>query len=348
MAAGARSRGAEAPECLAFPTVYDNLRLGESPVSAYLSANGTHPILYLSREEVAHLLPGLDEQIELVAATFAAHREGRIQLPPKPGVHPRPDSVVRALPVYLEEQDVAAVKWVGGFAGNRARGINFMNGLIILSSGDTGLPLAVVDAAEITAARTAAASGLCVRELAPPDWRRVAILGCGEQGRFHARLLRSLNADMELHAYDPHPDRIAALDPHVIAHSDAESAVEGAEIVVTAGPIRSQPRPVVRTEHLAERFLALPLDFDSLVSSDVAVAADVFLVDDEGQFADQQRQGRFADWPAPHGPVGSTERTSRGGRVMCLNLGIGALDAAFAWHVYQSALRDGTGIRLPR
>ena len=65
-----------------------------------------------------------------------------------------------------------------------------------------------MDGAEITAARTAAASGVCVRRFAPEGWRRAAILGCGEQGRFHARLLHALNPDVEIRAWDPHPERV--------------------------------------------------------------------------------------------------------------------------------------------
>ena len=48
-------------------------------------------VLYLTREEVAGLLPPVPEQLDLVEATYRAVAAGRVELPPKPGVHPRPD-----------------------------------------------------------------------------------------------------------------------------------------------------------------------------------------------------------------------------------------------------------------
>ncbi|MDX6591345.1 MAG: hypothetical protein QOJ13_541 [Gaiellales bacterium] len=313
--------------------------------------NAPTEILYLSRADVANLLPPLDEQIAVVAETFTAHREGRVHLPPKTGVHPRPDSVIRALPVHLEDQDVAAIKWVGGYAGNRARGLNFMNGLIVLSDAANGLPLAIMDAAEITAARTAAASGLCIRQWARDGWRRASILGCGEQARSHAELLRTLEPDVEIHAFDPHPERIEALGPGTVAHSDPREAVQGSDIVITAGPIRSNPTPVVDRSLLGDRYLALPLDFDSLIDASVLQAADLFLVDDDGQYQDQRTQGRFGGWPAqPDGLVGlrdaGDEATAE--RIVCANLGIGALDAAYADVVFKRGVAAGAGAGLAR
>ena len=148
------------------------------------------------REQVAGLLPEIPAQLDLVEETYAALAAGRVELPPKPGVHPRENSFIHAMPAYLADQDVAALKWVSGYPGNKARGLPYISGLLVLNDAETGLPLAVMDAAEITAARTAAASGVCIRRWAPDGWSTAAILGCGEQGRFHARLLNELNPDV--------------------------------------------------------------------------------------------------------------------------------------------------------
>ena len=84
--------------------------------------------------------------------------------------------------VSLRDDDVAALKWVAGYPENKARGLPYISGLIVVNDAETGLPAAIMDAAEITAARTAAASGVCIRKWAPERWSEVAILGCGEQG----------------------------------------------------------------------------------------------------------------------------------------------------------------------
>jgi ornithine cyclodeaminase/alanine dehydrogenase len=304
-------------------------------------------LLFLSRAEVAALLPSVPEQLDLVERTYRALAAGTVELPPKPGVHPRKDSFIHAMPAFLREDDVVALKWVSGYPGNKERGLPYIAGLVVVNDAATGLPLAVLDGAEITAARTAAASGVCVRGFAPEGWRRATILGCGEQGRFHARLLRELNGGVAIRAWDPHPERIERLGEGVEACSGWEEAVEGAEVLVTAGPIVEDPSPPIGPERLGERWLALPIDFDLYVAAEAVAAADLFLADDVGQFEYYREQGHFQGWPAPAGNVGEGLRGGdRPARVVCCNLGIGALDAAFAHVVLERARAEGVGTEL--
>lgn len=304
-------------------------------------------LLFLSREEVAGLLPPVPDQLDLVERIYRALAAGTVELPPKPGVHPRKDSFVHAMPAFLREDDVVALKWVAGYPANKERGLPYITGLIVLNDADTGLPLVVMDGAEITAARTAAASGVCVRRFAPAGWRRAAILGCGEQGRFHARLLRELNPAVAIRAYDPHPERIERLGEPVEAAAGWEEALDGADVVVTAGPIVEDPSPPIGPEHLGERWLALPIDFDFYVGAEAVSAADLFLADDVGQFEYYRRQGHFEGWPALEGNVGEAlGHESAPARVVCCNLGIGALDAAFANVVLERARAEDVGSEL--
>jgi alanine dehydrogenase len=304
--------------------------------------------LYLSRDQVAALLPPIPEQLDLVERTYRALARGTVEVPPKPGVHPRKDSFLHAMPAYLREDDVVALKWVAGYPQNKVRGLPYITGLIVLNDPETGLPLALMDGAEITAARTAAASGVCVRRFAPASWKDAAILGCGEQGRFHARLLRTLNPDARLRAYDPHPERMERLGEPAEAAPGWQDAVAGADVVVTAGPIVEDPDPPIGPGQLGERWLALPIDFDFYVSAETVAAADLFLVDDVGQFAYYRELGHFQGWPEPAGSVGEgLARADAPARVVCCNLGIGALDAVFAHLVLGRARTEGLGVELP-
>jgi alanine dehydrogenase len=306
------------------------------------------PLLYLRRDEVARLLPSVEDQVDLVEQTYRALAAGRVELPPKPGVHPRKDAFVHAMPAYLADEDVVALKWIAGYPGNKARGLPYISGLVVLNDPETGLPVAIMDGAEITAARTAAASGVCVRRWAPEGWRTAAILGCGEQGVFHARLLRALEPDVRIRAYDPNPERIERLGAVVAATSELE-AVDGADVVVTGAPIVEDPEPPIGPDALGDRWLLLPIDFDALVRREAIEAADFFAVDDVGQFEYYRDRGHFRDWPAPAGTVGElVARAGAPGRVACVNLGIGALDATFAAHVLERAREAGVGTKLPR
>ncbi|MGH3015548.1 MAG: hypothetical protein ACRDNN_11430, partial [Gaiellaceae bacterium] len=126
-----------------------------------------------------------------------------------------------------------------------------------------------------------------------------------------------------------------------------EDAVAGADVVVTAGPIVENPSPPLRPEHLGERWLALPIDFDFYFGAEAVAAADLFLADDVAQFEYYRGLGHFQGWPAPDGSVGEgLGEEGSPGRVVCCNLGIGALDAAFANVVLERARADGAGTEL--
>lgn len=286
---------------------------------------------FLDRDAVSALLPPIPDQIDLVGETYLAMARGEVEMPPKIGVHPREDAFLHAMPSYLRHRDVVAVKWVSGYPANPARGLPYISGLIVVNDAETGVPLAVLDAAEITAARTAAASGLCVRRWAPAGWSRAAVLGCGEQGRYHAAMLRALVPGCDVRAYDPVAERAAALCEGVVVCASAREAAAGTDVVVTTGPIvRTPPRPI-DASWLGDDQLLLPVDFDFYVSPAAVEACDLFLTDHVDQFRAYRDHGHFNGWPDPAGTVGDGIAGSLSGRrVVCANLGVGALDAAFA------------------
>jgi ornithine cyclodeaminase/alanine dehydrogenase len=306
-------------------------------------------IVYLSRQEVASLLPPIPEQIDLVEETYLAMADGRVELPPKPGVHPRENAFIHAMPAYLGHSDVAALKWVSGFPANKAQGLPYISGLIVVNDAETGFPLAVLDAAEITAARTAAASGVCIRRWAPQGWTKVGLLGCGEQGRYHARVVAALNSRAIIRAYDQHPERAREIEGHVVPAGDPEAAVRGAEVVITATPILEHPEPPIDCAWLGDRYLALPLDFDAQFREGPIADAGLFASDDVAQFEYYRSLGHFQGWPEPHRSVGEAlGRGDHAKRVACCNLGVGALDAAFGKAVLDAAVEQGVGARLAR
>jgi ornithine cyclodeaminase/alanine dehydrogenase len=306
-------------------------------------------LLYLSRQEVAHLLPPVLEQIDIVERTYLAMAAGRVELPPKPGVRPRENAFIHAMPAFLADDDVVAIKWIGGYRSNKDRGLPYLSGLIIVNDAETGLPVGVMDASEITAARTAAASGACIRRFAPPAWSRVGIIGCGEQGRFHSRVVVALNPDAVIGAYDVHPRRVHDLEGTIEPAAGPRQAIENAEIVVTGLPIVEQPEPAIPSEWLGDRYLALPIDFDASFQVGPIADAGLFLSDDPSQFEYYRGRGHFHGWPEPHRSVGDAlRRNDSAKRVACCNLGVGALDAAFGKVVLDRAREQNVGTRLTR
>jgi ornithine cyclodeaminase/alanine dehydrogenase len=294
----------------------------------------------VDRETVVSALPSILEQVELAGRVYRAMARGEVEMPPKIGVHPRPDAFLHAMPAYLRELDVVAMKWVSGFPENPGRGLAAISGLIVLNDPETGVPVAVLDAAEITAARTAAASGACVQAFARAGWSTAAVLGCGEQGRYHCAVLRTLNPECEVRAYDVVPGRASEVTDRATVVGDPRDAVRGADVVVTAGPIVREPPSPIDGSWVEDDVLLLPIDFDFYVSAGAVFACDLFLTDDVSQYEAYREHGYFHGWPDAHASVGDAleaGRTAR--RVVCANLGVGALDAAFA-HAVLSRLNE--------
>jgi len=288
-------------------------------------------IRIIDRTRVRALLPSLPEQIKIAGDIYRDLAKGNIEMPPKIGIHPRENSFIHAMPAFLQYQDVATVKLVSGYPANPSKGIPYIHGVIVVFQAETGKPVALLDGAEITAARTAAASGACVEALAPVGWSRVAVLGCGEQASYHARVLHALNSDVEILAYDPVRSRAETLHPNAQACSTPREAVEAADVVITAGPIVSDATPVLTVDWLKPECLVLPIDFDFYVTSELVADSKSFAVDDVAQYDYYRSLGFFQNWAegkVSTGELLGSERAS--GVTTVANLGVGALDAGFA------------------
>jgi hypothetical protein len=117
----------------------------------------------------------------------------------------------------------------------------------------------------------------------------------------------------------------------------AEAAVTDADIVISAGPIVDNPTSPLQPGWLTPNsWLLLPIDFDFYVSSAAVAAGDLFVTDDVDQFGAYAAQGHFRDWAAPRASVGAALNDELAGeRVIACNLGVAALDVAFALAVLE-------------
>lgn len=94
----------------------------------------------------------------------------------------REDIILLQMPAWDREGDFG-VKLATVAPSNAARGIATLHGVYILFSGETGIPLAILDAGALTARRTAAASALASRYLSRPDSRILLVIGTGRVAR---------------------------------------------------------------------------------------------------------------------------------------------------------------------
>jgi ornithine cyclodeaminase len=139
---------------------------------------------------------------------------------------------------------------------NPAAGLDAHQGIVLLSSAQTGEPLAVLNASAVTEIRTAAVSAVATELLARPDATELAIVGTGVQGRAHLLALaaaRPLTGARIVGRDHAKARRVAAelserVTVPVRACGSVAEAVAGAGIVVTA---TSATEPVLRRDWLA-------------------------------------------------------------------------------------------------
>ena len=202
--------------------------------------------LLLTRGEVVELLT-LDECIAAVEAGFRRQAEGGAVGPGVLGL-PVPDGGfhIKAAGLRLARFYVAA-KINANFPDNMARrGLPTIQGVVVLSDGETGLPLALIDSMEITALRTGAATAVAARYLARPEAHVATIVGCGRQGRIQLAALARVRPLERVHAVDADPglaarfarEMSAQLGLDVRPAASAAEAAPGSDIFVTCTPSR--------------------------------------------------------------------------------------------------------------
>jgi ornithine cyclodeaminase/alanine dehydrogenase-like protein (mu-crystallin family) len=322
-------------------------------------------ILVLSESEVERLLP-MDECIEVMSDALAALARGEMYQPLRSVVRP-PDAagLIGLMPAHRAAPPPAfALKAINIMPENPARGLDAHQGAVLLSDGDTGELLAVLNASPITAIRTAAVSAVATRALAREDTRELAILGAGVQARSHLQAMAAVRPFERARIWS----RTAANAERVAAEADApfpievaesaEAALRGADVVVTA---TSSAGPVVRREWLADGVhvnavgSSIPttreLDTETVAAASLFVdrresteneAGDYLMPLREGAIGPEHIRAELGDVLLRVAPG----RTSADELTVFKSLGIAIEDLAAAEHVVARARETGAGTEV--
>ena len=319
-------------------------------------------LLYLSQADVAAVGLTMAEIVEALEVAFREKGEGRVEMPPKPGIHPGGgDNFIHAMPAYIPAMKSAGIKWVAGFPENYKRGLPYVTGLLILNDAETGLPISVMDCVWITAKRTGAATAVAARYLARPESSVVGVLGCGVQGRSNVEALNVLFPLKRVMAYDVDPDAARRYADEISGRFELEvvlvdtprEAVTGCDVVVTAGPILKEPHRTIQAGWLDKGAFASLVDFDSYWQPEAMREAAKFCTDDVPQLRRYQEAGYFQGSPLVYADLGELATGQKPGRetpeerTMTANLGLAMDDMTVAPLLYKRAVEKGTGTWLP-
>ena len=105
---------------------------------------------------------------------------------------PGENGLLSMMPGYVNKQDIMGIKSVSVYPENANIGLESHQGSVTLFNALNGTPLAIMDAGQITAIRTAAVSGLATRILAKKNSKILAILGSGIQARTHIEAMTTI------------------------------------------------------------------------------------------------------------------------------------------------------------
>jgi len=318
-------------------------------------------ILYLSYADVVSVGLEMAEIISALETMFREKGEGRVEMPPKPGIHTMPDAFIHAMPAYIPALKSAGIKWVSGYPENEKRGLPYITGLLILNDAETGIPISVMDCVWITAMRTGAATALSAKYLARAESEVVGILACGVQGRSNLEALNVLFPLKKVLAYDINREVMTRFSQEVrqryglevVEAKDPKQAVAGCDMVVTSGPILKIPHATIKPGWLDAGAFASLVDFDSYWSADAMRETDKLCTDDLRQLEHYRSEGYFKNIPPLHADLGELVTGKKPGRetaeerTMAVNLGLALDDMAVAPLIYRRAVEKSIGTWLP-
>jgi alanine dehydrogenase len=323
-------------------------------------------LLYLSRSDVADLLP-MRECIDAVEAAFRAYGEDALPaVPGMLGMHLRDGGLHVKVAALGCDPCFIAAKVNANYPSNPGRhGLPTIQGLIVLLDGRRGTPLAVLDSMEITMLRTAAASAVAAKALARRDAATLALCGCGVQGRAHLEAIHAVRPFQRALLYDENPERSAKLAAEmaprlrceVVPVDSVAAALEPADIGVTCTPSK---QPFVTAELLHPGLVVLAVGADNPEKHEIhprALVRSKVVVDVLEQAATIGDLHHALDAGVMslgdvHATLGDILTGRRSGRTsdeevfVFDSTGTAIQDVAAAALVYQRAVRDGRGLKL--
>jgi ornithine cyclodeaminase len=300
-------------------------------------------LLVLNEHEVTELLD-YPSCIAAMEDALAALARGEVHNPLRQAIRaPGASGLLGLMPAWRGgETPYYALKEVCVFPENPKRGLDTHLGAVILHSGETGEPLAIMNAAAITAIRTAAVSAVATKLLAREDASVLAILGGGVQAKSHRAAIPLVRAIREI--------RMCG------RNDNAEEAVRGADIIVTATNARE---PILRREWLSPGVhinavgssiaAARELDGATVAAASLFVDRRESTVNESGDYLFARIEGSISGPEHIRAELGEILTGSAKGRAsndeitLFKSLGLAVEDLASAALLYEKARRENRG-----
>ena len=207
----------------------------------------------LNARETAGALP-FAPLIEEMAALFAKGQKCPDRHHHTMPMQGEPDATLLLMPAWTET--IGSVKVVTATPGNAARRLPAIAGSVLVFDRATGVHLAMLDGAVLTARRTAAASALAARQLARKDAKHLLILGSGKVAAQLPEAFRTVRPIETVRVWNVSPGSAERLCAGLRGKGWDAEAVEDLEAAVPQADIISAAtlatKPLLRGSWLTE------------------------------------------------------------------------------------------------
>jgi len=318
-------------------------------------------VLIINQHEVRQLMPMAD-CINIMERALTELARGNV-INPLRSIVPVPNEkgILGLMPSTMESD--MGLKIVSVFPGNHGTEYDSHQGAVLLFETEHGQLLSIQDASEITAIRTAAASGLATRLLARENSSSLAILGSGVQARTHVEAMLAVRPVRSARLWSRNVEHAEQFASHISkAHKinvevfdSAEQAVKSADIICTT---TASPDPVLMGDWL-ERGVHInaagssfktkrELDTAAVVKSKLFIDRLESTLNEAGDFLIPQSEGAM-DESHICGEIGDILIGKVQGRqsddeiTLFKSLGLGVEDIASARHIYDQAISQNMG-----
>ncbi len=200
----------------------------------------------LSEHDITHLARDWAPLIEAAEVSLIALAAGTCQAPLRTSLD-LPGGQLLTMTGRIDGSSPTVVKVVTVIPGNATRDLPTIQAVALLFDSETGRLVATLDGTTLTAVRTGAISAAAVRKLAPPDARRLTLLGAGAQAYWQARAIAAVLPLEGVHVWAPthhHREQLAwrlARELDVEAHpiANLREAMQSADVICCATTARS-------------------------------------------------------------------------------------------------------------
>ena len=181
---------------------------------------------------------------------------GRLSMPPRIAARVEErDAFMAVMPAYVPALGALTTKIVDVFPQNAGGPHDTHQAVIVAADPETGVPTALIEAASVTAARTAAGSAVSVDHLARPDAAVLVVIGTGVQARSHALAVTRVRDFAEVRVAGRDLAKVGAIAGELsdelgcpVVAIGLDGATDGADVVCAT---THAAQPVVRRDRLA-------------------------------------------------------------------------------------------------